>query len=59
MSACPSLSFLKMGSLVFPDIVHGDSWSSYLVIDKARFLKKKKKIGGPNLDQMGQNRAQN
>ena len=54
-SVLPSLSFLKIGSLVFSDIVHDDSWPWYLVA--ARFLKKK--IGDPNLDQMGQNWAQN
>ena len=25
LSICPSLSFLKIGSLVFSDVVHGDS----------------------------------
>ena len=49
-----SLSFLKIGSLVFSGIVHDDSWSSYLVTDKDRFLKKK--FGRPNL---GQNRVRN
>ena len=53
----PSLSFLKIGSLVFSDIVHDDSWPWYLVTDKARFLKNKN--GGPNLDQMVQNRGRN
>ena len=54
LSICPSLSFLKMGTLVFTDIVvHDDCWPWYLVTDEARFL------GGPNLDQMGQNRAWN
>ena len=42
-----SLSFLKIGSLVFSDIVHNDSWSWYLVTDGARFLKKKKKNWRP------------
>ena len=36
-----SPSFLKIGLLVFSDIVHQDSWPWYLVTDKARFLKKK------------------
>ena len=55
-----SLSFLRIGSLVFSDIVHNDNWSWYLVTDGARFLKKKKKkIGDPNLGQMGRDRAQN
>ena len=40
-SVCPSLSFLKVGSLVCSDIVHDDSWPWYLVTDEARFLKKK------------------
>ena len=53
-SVCPSLRFLKIGSLVFSNIVHDDSWPWYLVADKARFLKKK--IGGKNLGQIGQNR---
>ena len=35
-----SLSFLRIGSLVFADIVHDDSWPWYLVTDEARFLKK-------------------
>ena len=47
LSVCPSvrasLSFLKIGSLVFSDIVHDDSWSWHLVTDGAWFLKKKKK----------------
>ena len=36
-----SLSFLKIGSLVFSGIVHDDSWPWYLVTEEARFLKKK------------------
>ena len=40
----PSLSFLKIGSLVFSDIVHNDSWPWYLVTDRDRFLKKKIKL---------------
>ena len=40
LSVCPSLSFLKIGSLVFSDIVHDDSSPWYLVTDRARFLKK-------------------
>ena len=47
LSVCPSvrasLSFLKIGSLVFSDIVHDDSWPWHLVTDEAWFLKKKKK----------------
>ena len=35
----PSLDFLKIGSLVFSDILHDDS-SIYIVTYKARFLKK-------------------
>ena len=38
-SVCPSLSFLKIGSLVFSDIVHDDSWPWYLMTDRARFFK--------------------
>ena len=44
LSVRPSLSFLKIGSLVFSDILHDDSWPWYLVTDEARFLKKKKKL---------------
>ena len=48
LSVCPSvyssvrplLSFLKIGSLVFSDIIHDDSWPWYLLTDRARFLKK-------------------
>ena len=51
LSVCPSvcssihssLSFLKIGSLVFSVIIHEDSWLWHLVTDRARFLKKKKK----------------
>ena len=35
-----SQNFLKIGSLVFSDIVHDDNWPWYLVTDEARFLKK-------------------
>ena len=60
LSVLRSLSFLKIGSLVFSDIVQVGSWPWYLVTDGTRFMKKKfKKIGGPNLGQMGQNWAQN
>ena len=38
---CPSLNFLKIGSLGFFDIVHDDSWLWYLVADEARFFFKK------------------
>ena len=41
LSVRPSLNYFKIGSLVFSDIVHGDSWPWYLVTDEARFLKKK------------------
>ena len=37
LSVCPSLSFLRIGWLVFSDIVHDDSWVWYLVTDEARF----------------------
>ena len=47
LSFRPSLSFLKIGSLVSSDIVHDDSWSWYLVTDKARFLKKQFRPNGP------------
>ena len=51
------LSVRPIGSLVFSDVVHDDSWPWYLVTDETRFLKKI--FGGPNLSQMGQNRAWN
>ena len=41
LSVRPSLSFLKIGSLVLSDIVHDDILPLYLVTDEARFLKKK------------------
>ena len=41
LSVRPSLSFLKIESLVFSDIVHYTCWPWYLVTDKAKFLKKK------------------
>ena len=50
----PSLSFLKIRSLVF-STVHDGSWPWYLVTDEARFLKKK--ICSPNLGPKGQNQA--
>ena len=56
LSLCPSLNFPKIGSLVFSDIVHDDSWPWYLVTDKAIFSKKT--FGGPNLDPTDQNQAQ-
>ena len=40
LSGRPSLGFLKIGWLVFSDIVHEDSWPWYLVTDGARFKKK-------------------
>ena len=40
-SACLSLNFFKIGSLVFSDSKHDDSWSWYLLTDEARFLEKK------------------
>ena len=46
-----SLSFLKIGSLAFSDIVDDDSWPRNLVTDGARFLKKS--FDGRNLAQMG------
>ena len=55
-SVCPSVSLLKIGSLVFSDIAHDDSWPWHLATDRVTRLKKK--FGGQNLGQMGQNRAQ-
>ena len=46
LSVRPSLSFLKIGSLVFSHIVHGGSWPQHLVTDGARFFLKK--LGGQN-----------
>ena len=40
-SVRPSLSFLKIGLLLFSDIVHDDSWPWYLATDGAKFLRKK------------------
>ena len=55
----PSVTkFSRDWVLVFSDIVHNDSnmISRYL---QGQILKKKKKIDGSNLDQMGQDWAQN
>ena len=57
LSARPSLNFIKIGSLVFSNILHNNSWSSYLVTDKARLLKKK--FGSQKFGPMGLNQAQN
>ena len=52
LSIRPSLTFLKIESLVFAFIVYNDSWPWYLVTAEARFLKKKIDIWqlefGPN-----------
>ena len=51
-----SLTFLKIGLLGFPDIVHDDSWPWYLVTYKARLLEKKMVDEfGPNGCKSGQN----
>ena len=47
-------NFVKIGSLVFSNILHDDSWPWYLVTDKDW-----KEFGGPNLVPTGQNQAQN
>ena len=57
LSIRPSLNFAKIGSLVFSNIKHDDSWSWHLVTDKARFLKKKK-INCPNLGSTDLNQVQ-
>ena len=44
LSVPPLLKFLKIGSLVFSDIVHDDSWPWYLVTDRARFFEIKEKM---------------
>ena len=58
---CPSvhlsLTFLKLGPLVFSDIVHDDNWPWYVKTDEARFLKKKN--SGLNFGRRGQNCARN
>ena len=41
LSVGPALNFLKTGSLVFSDIVHGDSWPWFLVIGEAKFFGEK------------------
>ena len=56
-SVRPSPGFLKIGSLVFSDIVYDDSWAWYLVTEEARFFRKK--FRHPMLDPMGLNQAQN
>ena len=66
LSVCPpvcpsihlSLSFLKIGLVGFSDIAHDYNCPWHLVIDWARFLKKKK-TGSRNLGQMGKNQVQN
>ena len=55
-SICPSLSFLKIRSVIFNDIVHDDSWPWHLETGEVRFLKKN--IGGSSLGPMGLNQAQ-
>ena len=57
MKSLSSLSFLNIGSLVFPDIVYDVSWRWYPVTNGARSLKKK--FGGPNLGPMDLNQADN
>ena len=49
LSICLLLSFLKIGSSVFSDIVHDDIRPWYLVTDRTRYLKQN--FGGPNLRQ--------
>ena len=56
LSVRTSLNFLKIGSLIFSDIVHDDNWPWYLVTDEAIFLKKK--IGSPNLGPTSLNKGQ-
>ena len=52
LSVRPLLSFLKIASLVFSDIVHYDRWPRYPVTDEIRFLKKNWRLefglNGPN-----------
>ena len=40
LSIHSSLSFLKIGSLIFSDIVHDDGWPWYLVTERAALKKK-------------------
>ena len=60
LPVCSSLSFVKIRSLVFSDIVHDDCWPWYLVsLTKPKFWGKKKKIRAPTLGPRGLNQAQN
>ena len=56
-SVRPSLNFLKIWSLVFSAIVHDDSWTWYLVTNKARFLEKL--LAARNLAKRAKIRADN
>ena len=54
LPVCSSLSFVKIRSLVFSDIVHDDCWPWYLVsLTKPKFWKKKKKNTRPDFRPKG------
>ena len=55
VSVRPSLNVFKIGSLVFSDIVHDDSWSWFVVTEEDRFFKKKnwRPKFGPNGSKLG------
>ena len=56
LSVHPSLNFIKIGSLVFSNIVNDESWPWYLVTEKARILKKHLVAQiGPNGPKLGPN----
>ena len=49
LSIRPSVTKFSQDCIIaFTVIVHDDSWPGYLVIDEARFLKKKKKLAARN-----------
>ena len=54
LSVFPSVRhFLKIGLLVFSEMIHDDSWPWYLLTEGTRFFFLKK-IGVPHLEQIGQ-----
>ena len=59
LCVCPSVTKCSQDWIIsfFFHILHFDTWSWYLMTDKARFFNKKN--GGSNLGLMGLNQAQN
>ena len=49
--------FLDFGSLVFLEIAYNDSMEQFLETNRGKIYEQK--LGSPNLDQTGQNHAQN